>query len=357
MLKSFLAGFSLAFAILSFVLTIGLTVQIVGYIIDGMPLALVGRFAAVSFPETLQWTVPLSLLASSVLVFSRLSADGEVAAMRACGINLAAVARWPAAFALACAVLCGWINNEIVPRGHEIRRTLASKLSVGDAIDLIEPGRKITDFPGVTLYVARKDGRWLYDVTATDSTEPGVMRTIHAEKALATGEGNDVSLDLYKVKVDPADKRAGGMASGSYVHYPVKVKENRYVKKGKDLRFREILERIRSDSAALAAAGPAAGKGAKKALSKLKTEFSRRFVFAAASLCFVLVGIPLGITSQRKESTAGMAISLAVALGFYLAAMLALSLQKTWQVHPEILIWLPVAACGGLAAWLFKRNL
>ena len=38
-------------------------------------------------------------------------------------------------------------------------------------------------------------------------------------------------------------------------------------------------------------------------------ELSKRFVFAMASLCFVLIGIPLGIRSQRKESTIGMAIA------------------------------------------------
>jgi lipopolysaccharide export system permease protein len=92
-------------------------------------------------------------------------------------------------------------------------------------------------------------------------------------------------------------------------------------------------------------------------LGKLKVELSKRFVFALASVCFVLVGIPLGIRSQRKESTIGMAISLAIALGFYLFAMLMLSLQKSYHVHPEILIWLPVGVCFALSAWFVKRNL
>ena len=79
---SFLSSFILAFVVLSFVLTIGLLVQIVGFIMDGVPMSLVGEFCMVSLPETLQWSVPLALLVSSVLVFSRLSADSEIAAMR-----------------------------------------------------------------------------------------------------------------------------------------------------------------------------------------------------------------------------------------------------------------------------------
>ena len=125
---SFLTSFLLAFLVLTFVLTIGLMFQIIGFILDGLSASLIGRFVLVSFPETLQWTVPLAILVASVLVFSRLSADSEVSAMRACGVNLYSVMKWPAAFGLACSLLGAWVNNEIVPRGHEIRRSLKSKV-------------------------------------------------------------------------------------------------------------------------------------------------------------------------------------------------------------------------------------
>ena len=353
---SFLSSFVLAFLVLSFVLTIGLLVQIVGYIIDGMPASLIGRFAAVSFPETLQWTIPLALLVSSVLVFSRLSADSEIAAMRACGINLLAIMKWPVLFALAASALCAWINNEIVPRGHEIRRSLTSKLYVENTVDLIEPGVPVRDFPGVELYVKRKEGRWLYDVTATITAEKGVTRTIHADKALASGEGEDMALELYSFTIDPVDEKISAQGRGEYVYYPIEVKSGTYVKKGKDLRFFELLDKIRSERAEIKAARPERKEG-RKGLSKLKVELSKRFVFAMASLCFVMVGIPLGIRAQRKESTVGMAISLAIALGYYLFAMLMLSNQKAYALHPEVLMWLPVGVCFALSAWFVKRNL
>lgn len=358
---SFLSSFALAFLVLSFVLTIGLLVQIVGFILDGLPIALVGEFAAISFPETLQWTIPLSLLVSSVLVFSRLSADSEIAAMRACGLNLLGVMKWPVAFALGCTLLGMWINNEIVPRGHLIRRQLTSEISVGDAFELIQPGVKMTDFPDVTLYVGRKEGRWLYDITATDTSDTNVVRTIRAQKALASGEGDEMALDLYGVKVDPIEANKAGMASGAYVHYPVKTKKKRYKKKMKDFRFMELSQAIDEETSLLATLTepemePVREK-CKEEGSKLRVEFSKRFVFAMASICFVLVGIPLGIRSQRKESTIGMAISLAIALGFYLVVMLMLSMHKVYAIHPEILIWLSPAVCFALSAWFVKRNL
>jgi lipopolysaccharide export system permease protein len=92
-------------------------------------------------------------------------------------------------------------------------------------------------------------------------------------------------------------------------------------------------------------------------LSDIQTEFQKRWVFAFASICFVLVGIPLGIRAQRKESSIGMAISLVVALSYYLVIMLMLSLSTNFKAQPEFLIWLPVLACALLASYLIPKNL
>ena len=373
--SSFLASFALAALVFTFVLTIGILAQIVGYILDGVSMKLVGKFALVSFPETLQWTVPLSLMVSSLLVFSRLSADGEIAAMRACGVNMLSVMRWPAFFGLACTVLGAWVNNEIVPRGHEVRRKLKSAVTVDTGLVVLEPGVWIDDFPKAKLYFSRREGAWLYDLIVMDYSNPKIDRMIRASKALVASEGRDIVLDLYSMTVDPLDETHPGMARIGRYTYTVKdaLKESSYKKKYKDMRFGELAawiadsaDREKSVSSKLAgngrqAAADAAAKGLRKemrrARSKAKTELSKRFVYAAASLCFVLVGMPLGIRAQRRESTVGMAVSLGVAMLYYLFVLFMISLQKNSSVHPEFLIWLPVAATFAVAAYFTRRNL
>lgn len=362
---SFLVSFLLAFLVLSFVLTIGLMVQIVSFILDGVPMRLVGEFAAVSFPETLQWTMPLALLVSSVLVFSRLSADSEVAAMRACGVHLVSVIRYPVLFAVVCTVLGAVVNNEIVPRGHEIRRSLKSKVSVGTGLEVLEPGRVIDDFPKTKLYFSGKEGNWLYDLVIMDYSDPRVERMITASKALVTSEGRDINLDLYQMTIDPVDaEHKSSMHVNRYRHV-VKdaLKDSKYRRKDKDFRFREVLEELgRMDAMIEKAAGSSRQKGTERYLLKVKrsdltVELMKRFVFALASICFVLVGVPLGIKSQRKESTVGMAISLGVSLGYYLIVMLMLSLDGKFAIRPELLIFLPVVFSFAFGAWLLRKNL
>lgn len=376
---AFLSSFFLAFLVLSFVLTVGLMVQIVRYMLQGIPVDLVGRFAFVSFPETLQWTIPLALLVASVLVFSRLSADSEIAAMRACGVNLLTVMRAPLLFALFCTVMGLFVNNEIVPRGHQIRRDLARRISVGAGLELLEPGRVIDDFPKVKIYFEEKEGNWLRDLIVLDFSNPRVDRMITASKALVTSGGRDVVLDLHGMTVDPLDENNPGMARATRFQYRVKdaLKDRTYKRREKDFRFFEILSEIRlakadvkdPQAAAERRAREGRAKGAvakelklvkkslKSQLSNLRTEFQKRLVFAFASICFVLVGVPLGIRAQRRESSIGIAIALVTALGYYLVVILMTSLEKNYAVRPDLLIWLPVVLCAALASYLIPKNL
>lgn len=382
--SSFLTSFLLAFLVLSFVLTIGLLVQIVGLILDGVQASLVWDFATVSFPETMQWTIPLALLVSSVLVFSRLSADSEVAAMRACGINLLSVMKWPVLFAAVCAAVGMYVNNEIVPRGHEVRRNLKTSVSVSTGLSVLQPGVWIDDFPKVKIYFGRKEGQTLHDLIVLDNSNKKVERLIRANKAIVTEQGRDITLDLFGMTVDPVDETHKGMARVNRYKYVMKdaLKESTYSKKAKDFNFRELVSKISSmkeeeqravgrliemkqaeagEGAAEVTADDSEVKSVRKEMrrnrSKLKVELSKRFVFAMASLCFVLVGVPLGIRAQRKESSIGMAISLAISMGYYLVVLLMISFQKTYSIHPEFLIWLPVAICFVLAARFTRKNL
>ena len=386
---AFLTSFFLAFLVLSFVLTVGLMVQIVGYMLQGIPVDLVARFAFVSFPETMQWTIPIALLVSSILVFSRMSADSEVAAMRACGVNLLTVTRWPLLFAVVCTALGVFVNNEIEPRGHQVRRDLTRRISVGAGLELLEPGRVIDDFPKVKIYFEEKEGNWLKDLIVLDFSNPKVDRMVTAAKALVTSEGRDVVLDLHGMTVDPLDERNPGMARAARFQYRVKdaLKDRTYKRKVKDFRFLEMMDKIREAKSDVKNPEVAAARKAKerlekddgrdrtekkdsvakelklgkkvfkRQLSELRTEFQKRMVFAFASICFVLVGIPLGIRAQRRESSIGMAIALVVALGYYLVVILMTSMDKSYAVRPDLLIWLPVVLCAALAGYLIPKNL
>ena len=355
-LQSFLASFFLAWLVLSFVLTIGLLVRITRLLIEGLPIEAVGMFLLVGLPETLTLTVPIALLVSALLVFSRLSSDSEIAAMRACGVNLLAVMKWPLIVGVACTLLGFYINNEIVPRSHDVRRNLRSKVSVDVGLELLEPGRMIDDFPALKVFFRRKEGNWLHDLLVFDYSQTNVTREISAQKALVSTNGADIVLDMYQVRVDPIDPVRPGMATAERFRHviPDAMRQRAYKRKEKDFRFQELCDAI-SDLRENTNDVPRAMQ--RKLLSIHRTEFHLRLVYAFASICFVFVGTPLGIKSHRKESTLGMAICLVVALAYYLCVILVQSMDKYDWARPYLMIWFPVVICGILASYLIPKNL
>ena len=295
---SFLSSFFLAFLMLSFVLTIVPLKQIMDFILQGMPMEVVGRYALVSLPETMQWTVPLALLVASILVFSRLSADSEIAAMRACGVNLLTVMRWPLAFALLCTLVCLFVNNEIVPRGHEMRRQLKSRLSADAGLGMFEPGHVFTvpDCPKILFHFRacdKTDGS-LLDVEIDDSRNPDGILSIEAKRAfLKRNDGRDI--ELKDISVKPVDighglsqlrNEAHGEAGDKLLDIetlrPVQLgkynlpmdfiqKGGEYKRKDKDLRFFEILREIDARKQAVKDAPKTRSKVAEKPADAAET--------------------------------------------------------------------------------------
>ena len=373
--KSFLTSFSLAFLVLSFILTIALLVQIVGLLLDNAPFGKVIDLVVVSFAETLQWTVPIALAVSCVLVFIRLSTDSELAAMRACGVNLFTVARWPLAFALLCSLVCVYVNNQVVPRGHENRRKNLASLSVDTGVDMLKPGKTIDEFPRMKFRFGRKEGKWLYDLTVIDYSDPASPRMYTATKAAVSSVGRDLRLDLRGLDgvVLGEQKKTGkenaviGPAHAASFVYTIKdaLKDDKVKKKGKDYTFGEVLEHLDEFDDLIAAIddttdeGKNAKKGLVKSKSKLLVVFSQRFVLALAAFCFVMIALPLGVVPPRRVAyiVSFFVAVIAVPVAYYAWVFFLSTCYKYPAIHPEWLLALPVPVCLGAAAALLKKRL
>lgn len=354
--NSFLAAAFLSWLVLSFVMSIGMMVTIVQLMIRGLPAKAVGMFLLIGFPETLYLTIPIALLVSSLLVFGRLSADSEIAAMRSCGINLLNVIRWPVIFSLVCTLFGVYINNEVVTRAHDVKGEISAAITVDVGIDLLEPGKFITDFPDMTIWFASKEGNWIHNVLIFDHSNTNVTREIKAEKTLVETEGNDIILSLYKVRIDPIEYDRPGIATADRFTHVLKDALKKRVRRRKqsDLSFKELiasLDEIKENKAGLSK------EKRDRSYSVYRTNLHLRFVYASAAFVFVLIGIPLGIRSHRKESTIGIALSLIIALAFYLGTIFAETVDGIPAFYPHLLVWLPFVLCTGIALYLLPKNL
>ncbi len=89
--------------------------------------------------------------------------------------------------------------------------------------------------------------------------------------------------------------------------------------------------------------------------SASRTEISKRFSFPFSCLAFALIGVPLGVTAHRRETSIGFAMSLIVGMLYFLFIIVADTLRGNPKLHPELLVWFPNVLFLLLGAWLFRR--
>jgi lipopolysaccharide export system permease protein len=107
------------------------------------------------------------------------------------------------------------------------------------------------------------------------------------------------------------------------------------------LSISQLLEQLRS--------------GDRKDRSATRTELNKRFSFPFACIAFSLIGVPLGVTAHRRETSAGFAMGLIVAFCYFLFVIIPDTMRANGRIHPELLVWFPNVLFIGLGAFLFWR--
>jgi hypothetical protein len=93
--------------------------------------------------------------------------------------------------------------------------------------------------------------------------------------------------------------------------------------------------------------------------SEIRTELHKRYSFSLACLTFALVGIPLGVTAQRRETSSGFVLSLAVACLYFVFVIVADNMRSRPEAMPHLLMWIPNVVfllVGSLLFWRLSRK-
>jgi lipopolysaccharide export system permease protein len=354
---SFLLTFVLSLLVVTFIMLLGIVFKVTELIAHGMDAKLVLRILSYGLPEALSYTIPISILSSGLLVFGRLSADGEITAMKACGISLWRIILVPVLFSVGCTFLCLYINGQLAPKGHMHRRTLLREIGIESPLALLEEGRFINDFQGLTLYIGKRKGDQVRDVRIYDLRTPGVKREIRAASGTMREdkENQSIKLVLYEVRVDPwLDDRPGALYIGQWDYdIPVGGRKRPYQPRKDDKTWLELMGEIRDTHAAYPRLSP---EDLERQRTSLRVELHKRLSLSFSCFAFAMLGIPLGIKAHRKESSVGLGLSLLLVFNFYLFILIAEGVEKRPELSPHLINWLPVMISLLVGTMLVNRH-
>jgi lipopolysaccharide export system permease protein len=361
LVKDFLTTFFVAMLLITFAFSVGAIYKAIDIMAKGLPVGIVGRFFINNLPYSIAYTIPISALFATLLLFGRLSSDSEISAMRSGGLSLWQIASPIVLVSLALVGVCLYNNCVVYPKTTYANRQLVKSMGVEDPIKLLEEGRFIREFPGYMIYVGKKNKNRVRDliVYEVDKENGKVTGTIRADSGILTADKENavLKIDLFDVRIEIPSLDAPDDATRTrYVNarkYPIRLDFNELMgrematKKRKNLTLSELIWRIRNPEKEYAGMGEDVRRIAH---NRNLTELNQRICLSIAPFMFVLVAIPLGIKSHRKESSIGMLLSLGIVFVYYLFIILSDTFDDKPQLHSWFYPWIPIiiGQIGGL---------
>ncbi len=351
--------------VITFAFTIGAIYKAIDIMSKGLPIGIVWRFFIYNIPYSLAYSIPISALFSTLLLFGRLSSDSELNAMKSSGLSLWQISSPVLLFSLLLTLLCLWNNLWIYPSTTYANRQLIKGLGIEDPGKLLEEGRFIRDFPGYMIYIGKKNKTQVHDliVYETDKETGKVIRNIRADNGILSmdKEKKELKINLFDVRIeipDAADPE--NAAKTRYVNAknaPIILNISQMMgkkhisKKPKNMNIAELLYCIRNIQFE---------KGIKQQHLQMQrtrylVECHQRIALALSPFMFVLIAIPLGIRSHRKESSVGMILSLGVMFIYYIFIILSDTFDKYPAYYPWLIPWIPIIAGEITGFFLLRR--
>lgn len=350
--------------VFTFVMCIGVVIRAIDYASMGVSGGFIGKLFLYNIPYMLSFTIPMGVLTGVLLLFGRLSFDGELTAMKACGLNLWQVVSPVVILAGAASLLCVYINAQVAPMCKHLSRQLLVEVGVQEPMKFIEPGRLIREFPGLLLVVGDRDGNRVEDIVVYELGEDNQpIRNVRASYGdiEVDEEARAMLIDLYEVFIDQRDGGGEGAGKSHYINaefYPVRLDYSRFdnkrsTKKPSDMTLRELMTHIADIR--LAYPGVADEEVLTKARTRMVIEVNKRMALSMSCFGFALLGVPLGMRSRRKESSVGIGVALLLVFAFYLFIIIADSLVGSPQYHPGLITWIPVFGAQLAGAVMIRR--
>lgn len=355
--RELLVNLLFAIAVLSLVLVVGnIFRKLLPLLVNhDVPVEFLISFIAYILPFSLIFTIPWGLLTAILLVFGRLSADNELIALRSNGVSVTRIAVPLAVIAIVCTVICLWLNVQVAPAAQEKLRSTIFDLATRNPMALFGSDQVIDQFPGRKIYVGKKDGNKLENITVFEMNDDAMpIRVTYAKSGMLEADlpNKRILMHLYNARYQQRDAanptdltkiRDGiSMAEGTL---PISLDELYDREKKRPSRsalsIERLLEQLKS--------------GDKRERSASRTEINKRFSFPFSCLAFALIGVPLGVTAHRRETSIGFAMSLIVGIVYFLFIIIADTLRANPKLHPELLVWFPNVLFLALGALLFRR--
>ena len=349
--------FVMVLFILTFVLLMGRILQLMDLMVNkGIGFLDISKFIVLLMPSFLMFTIPMSLLVAILIGLGRLSGDSEITVMKASGISLYQLSQPIAVAAVIAFISTSIITLFLVPQSNYATKIHLYNVSKQKASIGIREKVFVDYFKGLLIYAEKipLDGAYMEGVLIADTRLTDEPNTIIAKKAYLISDPKELTVTLrlengstHTVDPDLQNYRKMDFAVydvnldiGSSLFDEKKLKE----KSSGEMTVLELRERL--------------GKSGleKQHLREVAIELNKKLSMPMSCLILGLLGVPLGIRTQRSAKSWSISIAFALVVLYYMLQLGGEALVQTGQVTPFIGTWVPNLIFGLAGVILFSMT-
>lgn len=322
-------------------------------------LGFVLKFIVLVIPISLSLAIPFSFLTAILLTFGRLSADSEFVSMRMAGLSMWRICLPVAVVALFFSGVCAWVNLSVTPAAKTAMEGMKNSLinRMKREPMLLFPNQQVmSELPDHLVFARKEDGilKGLQLIRMEDNVPMAIAVAREARvRVELDSENPELVLDMSDVNLMVKGDEGNFMDSSQPVFMAsgaagvsiedFKARNERAIEQPDNVSLRSLIQKSKDpglDS---------------EIRASYRTELSVRFAFSVSCLTFGLIGVPLGITAQRRESTAGFILSMIIAVSYYVMLTIAKIVQDREELYPHLLVWVPNILFFALGISMFLK--
>jgi lipopolysaccharide export system permease protein len=304
-------------------------------------------------PSFLVFTIPMSVLLSTLISFGRLSGDSEITAFKASGLSLYQLFLPVCIFSIAAYLLTTVCVFYGLPWGNRGFRTTLYKIAQSKAnIEIKE--RVFNDlFDGLVVYVEKVpiQGEKMEGILIYDERDQEKTNTIFAKEGFLASnpKSQEVILRLFNGDIHRFDSRANVYQKIKFDAYDLKLElAKAFTAIGRKLKDKEMsIDEIKGKMEGIKQKG---GE-----ITSLDVELHKRYAFPFACIVFALIGVPLGIQPRRSGRSYGFVFSILLLLGYYISLTGSEILALRGTIPPYMAGWAPNVIFGAFGMYLLIK--
>ncbi|MCF6248651.1 MAG: LPS export ABC transporter permease LptF [Desulfobacula sp.] len=354
--KELLGPFTISLFFLTFVFLMTRIPEITNMVVNyNADISTVGLMIVYTLPRFLEFTIPMSVMISILLIFMRMSGENEIVALKGAGVSLYKLLPPVLTFCFMGVVLCMWVTVFGVSWG----KLSIKKKSVEIARSSIDAALQERQFnlalEDIMIYVSHVDmkTRVLKDIFIEDRRTKGVVSISLAPrgKLIRLEDEQLYTIRLFNGAINQVDTDQNSVSNIRFGEYDINIELNTMGegknKISKELDERSLLELVRYIRA---------GIQDKNQLSAALMELHEKFAIPFACLSLGILAFPLGVQSASLRRSSGFSLGIFFFLLYYCLLAAGWAAGETGNYPPILGMWLPNIIMGSIGVFFLIRN-